>query len=50
MKKIEDINVKYSIIPDNIRTQYNLDDKVTNDGYVYIKIKKAFMVLNKLPF
>ena len=35
------MKVKYSNIPLDIRIRYNLEHKVTNDGYLYIKIKKG---------
>ena len=35
------MKVQYSIIPNDIREQYNLADKVTSDSYVFIKINTA---------
>jgi len=32
------IRVRYKYIPDDIQEYYNLDPKVTNDGWLYIKI------------
>ena len=41
------MKVKYSNIPLDIRTRYNLDQKVTNNGYLYIKIKKGMYGLRQ---
>ena len=41
MKNPEYMKVKYKYIPNDIRIRYNLDDKVTPDGYIYIKIQKG---------
>ena len=40
MNKAEYMKVQYKHIPDNIRLQYNLQEKVTADNCIYIKIKK----------
>ena len=34
------MKVQYKHLPDNIKLQYNLQEKVTANNYVYIKIKK----------
>ena len=41
MQLPEHMKVHYRHIPQDIRRKYNLDQKVTADGYVYIKIKKG---------
>ena len=39
--KAEYMKVKYKHIPEDIRQQYNLSEKVTKDESVYIKIKRG---------
>ena len=41
MKNPEYMRVKYKYIPIDIRLRYNLDAKVTPDGYIYIKFKRV---------
>ena len=43
----EYIKVKYKHFPQDIKEKYNLHDRVTPDGYVYIKIKKEIYGLKK---
>ena len=38
MQDPEYMGVKYKYIPDDIKKRYKLADKVTPDGYLYIKI------------
>ena len=38
MKDFEYMQVKYYYILQDIRRRYNLDSKVTKDGFIYIKI------------
>ena len=40
-KNAEYMKVKYKHFPRDIKEKYNLHDRVTPDGYVYIKIKKG---------
>ena len=35
------MRVKYQYILNDIRIRYNLDHKVVQNGYIYIKIKKG---------
>ena len=37
----EYMRVQYKYIPNDIRHRYNLNSKVTSDGYIYIKIQKG---------
>ena len=46
--KPEYTNMKYPFIPDDIKDQYSLANKMTHDGYVYIKIKRVCTTLNRL--
>ena len=41
MDKAEFMKVKYSHIPVDIKTHYNIQNKVTTHGYIYIHIKKG---------
>jgi len=41
------MRVKYKYIPDDIKRKYKLADKVTPDGYVYIKIGKGMYGLKQ---
>ena len=41
MDQPEYMKVSYKHIPPNIKTHYNLNAKVTENGYIYIKIKKG---------
>ena len=41
MKNPEYMEVKYKYIPQDIRLKYNLDKKVTANGYICIKIQKG---------
>ena len=43
MGREEFMKVRYKHIPQDIREFYKLDEKVTNNGYIYIKIKRACM-------
>ena len=40
MKKAEYMQVRYKHIPTDIKEQYNLKDKVTAHGYIYISTSK----------
>ena len=40
MEQPEFMKVQFRHIPEDIREQYNLKDKVTKDNCIYIKIKK----------
>ena len=46
MENPEYIRMQWAYIPQDIRDQYNLHDKVS-DGYVYIKIKKGMYGLKQ---
>ena len=41
LKRKEYLRMKMSDIPDTIIQQYNLKEKATSDGYVYIAIKRG---------
>ena len=43
MAMAEYMKVEYKYIPHDIIEQYNLQDKVTTCGYIYIHIKKKGM-------
>ena len=47
MEKLEYMKVRIKYIPKDIRIQYNLDKKLTEDRYIYIKIKKGYQDSNK---
>ena len=47
MKTPEYMKVKYSHIPDDIKQLYNLQEKVTANGYIYIRIKKGMYGLKQ---
>ena len=41
MEYREYMKVHYNHFPQDIREQYNLKDKVSSDGYIYVKITKG---------
>ena len=41
------MRIKYSLIPDDIRQQYGLDKKVSQDGYIYVCIKTGMYGLKE---
>ena len=41
------MKVQYKHVPEDIMTKYNLQDKVTKNNCIYIKIKKECVALNK---
>ena len=43
MKEPEYMRIHYKYFPQEIKDQYNLANKVTEDGYIYVKIKKECM-------
>ena len=47
MQKAEYMRIPWKYIPNNIRAQYNLHDKKTKDGHVYVKIKKGMYGLKQ---
>ena len=47
MIKPEYMRILYKYIPQDIRDMYKLDEKVTPDGYIYIKIKKGMYGLKQ---
>jgi len=47
MQDPEYMRLKYKYIPDDIKQKYKLADKVTSDGYVYIKIGKGMYRLKQ---
>ena len=47
MPKVEYMKVKYKHIPDDIKQRYNLQDKLTDNDYIYICIKKDMYGLNQ---
>ena len=42
------MKVNYKHIPQDIRDYYNLDQKVTVDNYIYIRIKKGMYGLKQV--
>lgn len=44
MTKPKYMKIKFDIIPLDIVTRYHLHDKMTSDGYIFIKIKRACIV------
>ena len=47
MSKPEYMRIPYRYFPTDVRAQYNLDSKVTSDGYIYVKIKKGMYGLKQ---
>ena len=47
MPKPEFMRIAYKYIPPDIRLRYNLDSKVAEDGYIYIKIKRGMYGLKQ---
>ena len=47
MKHPEYMKVRYKHFPPDIRHYYQLDKKITNDGFIYIKIKKGMYGLKQ---
>ena len=47
MAKAEYMKVQYKNIPEDIRQQYNLQEKVTSDNCIYIRIKKGMCGLKQ---
>ena len=47
MAKAEYMKVQYKHIPEDIRIRYNLQDKLTTDNCIYIKIKKGMYGLKQ---
>ena len=41
MERSEYMKVQYKQLPDDIKFKYNLHTKVTDNNYIYIKIKKG---------
>ena len=41
------MKIKYSYVTPDIITHYNLQDKVTTHGYIYIRVKKGIYGLEK---
>ena len=41
------MKVKYKYFPENIRNRYELDKKVTPDGYIFIRIKRGMYGLKQ---
>ena len=48
IKNPEYMRVKYKYILQDIRLKYNLDKKVTANGYIYIKIQKDILGLKQV--
>ena len=46
----EYMKVQSQPFPDDIRKKYNLDQKVTNNDYIYIRKKRACMGSNRQHF
>ncbi len=47
MKDPEFMRIKYKYFPQAVRDQYNLDNLVSPDGYIYIRIKKGMYGLKQ---
>ncbi len=47
MAEPEYMRIPYKYFPQDVRAQYDLDSKVTSDGYIYIKIKKGMYGLKQ---
>ena len=47
MEGDEFMKVKYKYFPENIRNRYELDKKVTPDGYIFIRIKRGMYGLKQ---
>ena len=47
MKEPEFMRLAYKYIPEDIRQLYNLNDKVAEDGYIYVKIKRGMYGLKQ---
>jgi hypothetical protein len=47
MERFEYIKIPYSMIPEEIRLQYNLANVVESDGYVYCEVKKGMYGLKQ---
>ncbi len=45
MVRYEYVRIKIDDIPDKIIVEYNLHDKVSNNGHIYAKIQKGMYVL-----
>ena len=50
MKRPEYMKVAYKHFPPDIKEMYKLEQLVTSDGYIYVKIKKVCTAWNKPPF
>jgi len=48
MQRPEYMKVPFACFPPNIVQRYNVDALKTEDGFIYIRIKKASMALNRL--
>ena len=47
MKKAKYMKLRFNIIPSDIVQRYNLQDKCTTDGYIFVKIKKGMYGLKE---
>ena len=47
MANQEIMKIHYKYFPEDIRIKYNLDSKLSSDGYIYIKIKKGMYGLKQ---
>ena len=47
MTNAEYMKIHWKNIPEDIKTQYNLQEKRTENGYIYIKIKKGMYGLKQ---
>ena len=41
MDRFEYMRLKLADLPDDVIKQYNLEDKVTPDGWVYLEVRKG---------
>ena len=41
MERYEYMRIKLSNLPNNVIKQYNLESKVTADGWVYVEVRKG---------
>ena len=47
MEEPEYMRIPYKYFPHDVRLQYDLESKVTTDGYIYVKIKKGMYGLKQ---
>ena len=48
MKKPEYMKLTYKYIPEGIREYYTLDDKLSQDGHIYVKLRNECIASSRL--